>query len=129
VFSNHLSSCTGLTVVVGIGLELAIAVFLRRSMAPPSAPWWPALIAGLDAVLYAALAGFSLPLRRALYAAAIVLFAMAARRQLAVGQVFGCALVLLLTIEPLGVLDISFWLSYGAGGAVLYAGGGRRPAG
>lgn len=127
--TTHLMSISGLHVAMVTGLAMAMASFLRRSLAPRSAPWWPALITGLVAVLYAALAGFSLPVRRALYAAAIVLFAMAARRQLAVGQVFGCALVLLITIEPLGVLDISFWLSYGAVGAILYLVAGRRPAG
>lgn len=68
----------------------------------------------LAALVYAALAGFSLPTQRALIMLAAPLLALLWRRRLGVGVAVGLAAVVVTLITPLAVLSASFWLSFGA---------------
>jgi len=74
-----------------------------------------ASLCGLSAaLLYAALAGFSLPTLRALLMLAVVLLGMQFRRRIDLLQSLSLALLLILVIDPLAVGSGSFWLSFAA---------------
>lgn len=125
----HLMAISGLHLAMVTGLAYGVLAAWRRRFMPRSPSWWPALVTALLGCGYAALAGFALPVRRALLAVLVVLFALAARRMVSGGHVFGVALTAMLWLEPLSVLDASFWLSYGAVAAILYLALARRPHG
>jgi competence protein ComEC len=73
----------------------------------------------LAALLYAALAGFSVPTLRALIMLAVVVFAVLTRRLAAPFDVLQSALLLVLVLDPLAVLSAGFWLSFLAVGLIL----------
>ena len=72
-----------------------------------------AVIAGLiAAVIYAALAGFSIPTQRAIVMLSVVTLAMLTRRLTVPLDVLQSALVLVLIMDPLSILSAGFWLSF-----------------
>lgn len=73
----------------------------------------------LAALIYAALAGFSVPTLRALIMLAVVVFALLTRRLAAPFDVLQSALLLVLVLDPLAVLSAGFWLSFLAVGLIL----------
>ena len=84
------------------------------------------LIAGLCAAFgYSALAGFSLPTVRALVMLCAGFGALLWRRPLQPGRALLVALTVLLAIDPLAVLSIGFWLSFGAVAVLIWAFAGR----
>ncbi len=125
----HLVSISGLHIALVTALGLGLAAFIRRRCFPGSALFWPALAGGLPALAYGALAGFELPVMRALAAALVLLAALALRRQLAPGHAFGIVLTAVLCLDPLAPLDAGFWLSFVAVAAIVFLLAGRRPAG
>jgi len=89
-----------------------------------------AAVAGMAAALvYAALAGFSLPTQRALIMLAAPLLALLWRRRLGVGAALGLAAVVVTLMTPLAVLSASFWLSFGAVAALAWGLAGYRGRG
>ena len=84
----------------------------------------------LSAILYAALAGFSVPTQRALIMVSVVLGALFWRRHYHPLHIILLALLAVLTIDPLAAMSAGFWLSFGAVGVILYVGVGRigKPA-
>ncbi|ROR32655.1 ComEC/Rec2 family competence protein [Inmirania thermothiophila] len=130
--TGHLMAISGLHVGLVAGLVLAVAgrlwgrvpALALRVPAPVAAAW-----AGLAAAAaYAAVAGLSVPTRRALVMLAVVLGARVLRRPLAPGRALGIALAAVLGADPLAVLEAGTWLSFAAV-AVLAAslgGGGVR---
>ncbi|MBW3566803.1 MAG: DNA internalization-related competence protein ComEC/Rec2 [Proteobacteria bacterium] len=125
----HLMAISGLHIGLVAGIGLAVAGFARRRILPGRGLSWPPLLAGLLALAYGALAGFGLPVQRALCAVAIVLLALAWRRNLAPGHAFGIALTAVLCVDPVAPLDVGFWMSFGAVAAIIFVTGGRRPVG
>lgn len=125
----HLVSISGLHIALVTALGLGFATFLRRRFLPRSPLYWPPVLGGLFALAYSALAGFELPVLRALLAAIVLLAALAWRRTLAPGHAFGLVLTVVLCLDPLAPLDAGFWLSFVAVAAILFLLGGRRPAG
>ena len=84
-------------------------------------------IAGLSAaVLYSALAGFSLPTQRACIMLSIVSLIVLMRRKIISWQAWCIALLAALLLNPLSVLIESFWLSFGSVALIIYGIGGRR---
>lgn len=77
---------------------------------------WPALLAAL---IYAALAGFSLPTQRALIMCAAMMLYFARGQAVGVFTCFRYACFAVLLWAPLSVVDPSFWLSFGAVLALL----------
>ncbi|UCH40907.1 MAG: DNA internalization-related competence protein ComEC/Rec2, partial [Gammaproteobacteria bacterium] len=73
-----------------------------------------ALFAMLAALVYAALAGFSLPTVRALVMLAVLLAALQLRQRVNLLQSLSLALVAILLADPRSVGSSSFWLSAGA---------------
>ena len=91
-----------------------------------------ALATGLAAWLYAQLAGWGLPVQRALVMVVTVLLARALARRLPPMQHFGYAAAFVLALQPLSLLSQGAWLSFGAVALLLAFvrdgyGGTRRP--
>lgn len=121
--TNHLVAISGLHV----GMVAALVFFIVRrgwGMLPGlalrlSAPQAGALAAGVAALGYAALAGFSVSTQRALIMLAVVLGAMYFRRTLRPWHAISLALAGVLIVDPRAVLAFGFWLSFGAVVALL----------
>lgn len=90
---------------------------------------WRSLLVLPLAAAYAALAGFNLPVQRALVMLSVYLFYGAQRRSMPWSHGLGVALVAVLLLDPLAPLDTGFWLSFLALAALMLLAAGRREAG
>ena len=116
---SHLMAISGLH----IGLAMAIGWNIGRILKSPilfMAPslgfvrFLPIFCGFFIALLYAYLAGFSLPTQRALIMGGLVLCMLASRMHWSVWQILLFSLSVVLIIQPFSILQISFWLSFGA---------------
>lgn len=127
--TNHLVAISGLH----IGIVAGLLFFLVRRFWPwpeflPS-PKAAALAALVAALLYAALAGFSIPTRRALIMVAVAMLALLGQRTPRPSRVLALALLAVLLLDPLAALAPGFWLSFGAVAVILYGMGARLGTG
>jgi len=115
--TSHLVAISGLHV----GIVSALLFFVSRWL------WLrgPTLLAVFDleaaavisfagAIIYAALAGFSIPTQRALIMLAVALLALTSRRVTTMAAGLSAAVLFVLLWEPLAPLSASFWLSFAA---------------
>jgi len=127
--TNHLLAISGLhvTMIAALvwGLVRGLWARLPALALRVPAPLAGAVGGGLAALGYSLLAGFSVPTQRTLLMLLAVVLAMLARRAIRVRDVLGLALLFVLLWDPLSVLDVGFWLSFGAVGLLVYAGAGR----
>lgn len=129
--TTHLVSVSGLHITLLAGLAYLLGRWLWP-LAPGLALRLPAQQVGavvglLVAVLYALLAGMSLPTQRALVMGAVVFSAWLLRRQTRTSDILLLALTAVLLFDPLAVLSSGFWLSFLSVAALLYAfNGGQR---
>ena len=72
------------------------------------------------ACLYAALAGFSMPTQRALIMLSVIALASVLRSNWPPGSALLIALLLVLMLDPLAILSVGFWLSFGTVWALFY---------
>ena len=125
----HLMAIAGLHIGVVAGfLFLLLRALWRRSA-------WacarcPAQVAGamaalMGAVVYAALAGFTLPTQRALIMLTAFTLGVVLRRRLKPADTLGLAMLGVLLLDPLAAAEASFWLSFGAVAAILFMYSGR----
>lgn len=127
----HLFVVSGLQIALSGGLMLGLSRLWWRSPFAVSnrrSYWLAALPAALVAVLYAMLAGFGLPLQRALIMFGLLLWALTARTEIAPTRGWITALWLVLLGDPLAVLDAGFWFSFAVVGVLLIVVSGRREA-
>jgi competence protein ComEC len=132
---THLMAISGLHIGLLAGFGALLARLLYRRW-PGLAERLPrplaeALLALAFAGVYAGLAGFSLPTRRALAGLAAFLLARLLRRSLGVWSAYGLAVIVVLLLDPLAPLAAGFWLSFGAVAWLLYVfarGSAPRPA-
>jgi len=82
-------------------------------------------LSSMGACAYAALAGFALPTQRALIMLGVFAVTSALRRQWPPGSALHLALLIILLIDPLTVLSVGFWLSFGTVSALFYLHNGR----
>lgn len=130
--TTHLISVSGLHVTLVAGLLF----FFGRwgwSRFPAGALRWPAprvgaLLALGGAALYAALAGFNVPVQRSLVMVALVLLVVGFRPGIAASRTLALALLAVLALAPLEVLGVGMWLSFGSVALLLYAMQGRLAA-
>lgn len=122
----HLMAISGLHAGLVVGLVLMCAGFVQRRRWRPSMHPLAMLFAFACGLAYAGLAGFGLPVRRALVMTGVALLVLAARRERQAGPAFGAALSAVLIVEPLAPLADGFWLSFGAVAALMYIFAGRR---
>ncbi|MGC8731983.1 MAG: DNA internalization-related competence protein ComEC/Rec2, partial [Halothiobacillaceae bacterium] len=127
--TNHLLAISGLHVTMIAGLVWALVRLLWASIPRLAivfpAPLAGALAGGVAALGYSLLAGFSVPTQRTLLMLLAVVLAMLSRRFVRARDVLGLALMFVLLRDPLSVLDVGLWLSFGAVGLLVYAGSGR----
>jgi len=118
----HLISISGfhIALIAGpaalLGRQFArVLLSAGRRCRPPVIACWTAL---LTASLYAALAGFSVPTVRSVIAVMLVAVGVTCRRALKPSQLLVLTGVVVLLVQPLGLLVPGFWLSF-SGVAVL----------
>ena len=128
----HLTAISGLH----IGLIATLAFFIGRWLwALPvfTLHWVPAskmgaVFAMMAAVLYAALAGFSIPTQRALIMVITIMLCLLSNRAMSRFDIFLLALLSVLLISPASVIAPGFWLSFAAVAIIFYTLGGRNRA-
>ncbi len=125
----HILSVSGLHIVLAAGIAYFIFFHLSRYLVLPVL-WWPAAFWGgiaslLSSVIYALLAGFSVPTVRSLIMVASVVVQSFFYKSFAFGTAFMLALFLVLLVNPLSVFSSGFWFSFLATGFLLLIAHGR----
>lgn len=127
--TNHLMSISGLhiTMLAGMAFGFVYALWRRSEKLTLYLPARKgATLAGvIIALLYALLAGFSVPTQRTLYMLAVFALALWSGRNVSVARVLAIALLVVVLLDPWAVLAAGFWLSFGAVAVIAYAAGGR----
>ena len=127
--TSHLMAISGLHISLVAGLVFLLARFCwsRFGLFTETIPARrvAALLALLAALLYAALAGFSLPTQRAVIMIGVVMLALITGRHTRSLNVLCLAMLGVLAVDPLAVLSAGWWLSFSAVSLILYVGGGR----
>ncbi len=127
--TTHLMAISGLHIglVAGFTFLLARRIWSGLGSAPLylAAPRFAALPALLAALVYASLAGFSIPTQRALIMVAVVMVATFLRSKPFPSHSLALALFLILILDPLAVLSAGFWLSFAAVAIILFGMSGR----
>lgn len=127
--TNHLMAIAGLHIGFVAGLVFLAIRWLWRQI--PRAPLWipapqaAAISSLVAALIYAALAGFSIPTQRAVIMLGVFLLGILGRRYIPPWRSLILALIAVLVWDPLSVLEIAFWLSFGAIGLLAYGLSGR----
>ncbi len=127
--TSHLVAISGLHVGLVAGLVFFLARFAwSRAGALPlyyPSPKAAAVAAMSGAVLYAALAGFSVPTQRALIMVMVVMGGLLLQRRRRPSDILAAALLCVLLFDPLAVMSAGFWLSFLAVGVILMTMSGR----
>lgn len=125
---THLVSISGLHITMVAGLAGALAAGLLRLRPTLRVP--PRLVIAavtvLAALIYALLAGFSVPTQRTLFMLATTALLLASRRTYTPFQIWWLALTVVLLIDPFAVLAPGLWLSFGLVAALMAATLARR---
>lgn len=124
----HLFVISGqhISLVAGLAYGL-VTLLVRLGVWPVRIAWLPAAcgLAFAAAFAYGALAGFGVPVRRALIMIAVVLLWRMFYRPLSSWQPWLLALALVLATDPLVMLQAGFWLSFTAVAVLLLVFSGR----
>lgn len=127
--TNHLMSISGLHITMLAGLAFAfVRALWRRSerlaLALPARK--AATGAGvLVAMVYALIAGYSVPAQRTFLMLLVIALALWSGRNVSIARVLTLALLVVVVLDPWAVLAPGFWLSFGAVAIIAYALGGR----
>lgn len=121
----HLMAISGLHIGLVAGLVYLFAGFLwrlagRGCLILP-APQVAAVAALLAAVLYAMLAGFTIPTQRAVVMLSVAMLHIVFKRTpLPASKTIALSLILVLLLDPIAVLAQGFWLSFLAVSLIIY---------
>ena len=122
--TNHLIAISGLHIGLVSGFCYWIALFLWKKstklchrLPAQKASAVAALAAGL---LYAAMAGFSVPTQRASIMLAVFVVTLLLNRSVRGGYVLLLAMFFILLLDPMAVLSAGFWLSFAAVAIILW---------
>jgi competence protein ComEC len=129
---NHLMSISGLHITMLAGLAFAFSAFIWRRF-PSLVMQMPtrkaATIVGLFvALLYALLAGMSVPTQRTLYMLGTFALALLYGKNLGISRALAIALIVVVVLDPWAVIAPGFWLSFGAVAIIAYVSVGRLAA-
>jgi len=122
--TSHLIAISGLH----IGLIAGLVFFMTRWLwgfykngaeIIPS-PKIAAIFAILSAVIYSAMAGFSLPTQRALIMLCVIMISILIDVRAQSWKTLAIALLLVLILSPFAVMNPGFWLSFFAVAIILY---------
>jgi len=121
--TNHLMVISGLHLSLVAWLVYHLACFLARQI-PALCLVIPAnrlasVIAMVSVFLYGGIAGFSLPVQRAVVMVCCLMTGQILLRQTAPGNSLCLALLLVLVVDPLAPLSKGFWLSFMAVAVLL----------
>lgn len=122
--TNHLMAIAGLHIGFMSLFIYSIIVRCWRYM-PKLCLIMPAQQAGaigglLMAIVYSAMAGFSIPTKRACLMISFVLISLISRRKIRSWHALLSALFVILLINPFSVLSESFWLSFASVALIIY---------
>lgn len=130
--TTHLVAISGshITLIAGLLFFVARWGWARAGSWPLRfpAPKAAAVIALAGAVYYAALAGFSVPVQRALIMVVVVMAGILWQRHRQLSHTLAMALLLVLLYDPLAVMEAGFWLSFGTVAMILFAMSNRLAA-
>lgn len=98
---------------------------VRKVRQPVAKPVFAISLSLAGACVYAALAGFSLPTQRALVMLVVLVVAVVLRRTWPPATSLIVALLLVVLLDPLVVLSVGFWLSFGTVFAIFFLHNGR----
>ena len=127
--TNHLMAIAGLHIgIIAWFVYVGVNWLWRRSSR--LLLWVPAQqastsIALIVAIIYSAIAGFSLPTQRASFMLIIFSGLLLMKRQTNAWYVWALALWFVLLLNPLVTLTESFWLSFGTIALIIYGMSGR----
>ena len=124
----HLIAISGLHIglIAFLGVLFGRLVFLLFTQEKFNRYKFEAIFAIMFAMFYALLAGFSIPTMRALIMVVTFSIAYALKKNISRWQAWSMALLFVLLIDPMSVLDLGFWFSFGAVAALMFAFTGRK---
>lgn len=116
--TSHLLAISGLHIGLVAGLAFWLGRFLwtrsLRLMLLVPAQQAGAMFALFIALVYAVLAGFSIPTQRALIMIVIIMWGWLSRRRYAPSTILACAAMGVLLWDPMAPMSPGFWLSFTA---------------
>ncbi len=114
--TSHLLAISGLHIgllaTLCFFISRKIVCFFPRLLLYQPAMCWAAASTILISLLYALLAGFSLPTQRAFIMISVVMLGICFRRKVLSWQSYFLAMLLVILSNPLSVLQPGFWLSF-----------------
>lgn len=125
--TTHLIVISGshIALVAGLMYWLTLKLVTRLPIFRYSPPQMAALASLLTAMVYASLAGFVVPTKRAVIMLGIVMIASFYQRQISHLHSLALAIMGILLLNPLALLSIGFWLSFLAVVLIMYRVDGR----
>lgn len=127
--TNHLMAIAGLHVGIISGLTYSIVLFVIRRVtyivARVPAQYIAMMSALIVGLLYAALAGFSIPTQRAAIMLTVGTIFMLQQRNASPWFILSSAILIVLLVNPFVVLSDSFWLSFSTIAWIFYCMSGR----
>jgi competence protein ComEC len=128
--TSHLVAISGLHVslVAGLMFWLTQVVWVRCGYLVEHYPARKvaAVTAVIAALLYALLAGFGIPARRALIMVTIVMLSVVSDQGISFSRTIALAAIIILLLDPLAVLSPGWWLSFWAVTTIAYCITGRH---
>ncbi len=122
---NHLMSISGLhiTMLAGLAFTLISFIWRRFSRLVMCMPTKKAATIGgaLAALLYACLAGLSIPTQRTLYMLTVVALVLLLNKRINFSRVLLIALFVVVLFDPWSVVAPGFWLSFSAVAIITFA--------
>ncbi|BAP54496.1 DNA internalization-related competence protein ComEC/Rec2 [Thioploca ingrica] len=128
--TTHLIVISGSHISLVALLVFEITLRFWRYLGKPTlwlpAPYFAAVWGLLAAGFYALLAGFMVPTQRALIMLVVALSGILFTRRVMPSSILAFSLLIVLLWDPLAVLSLGFWLSFGAVAVIVYVLTNRR---
>jgi len=122
--TSHLIAISGLHIGLIAGLVFFLSRWLwaysRRGVEFIASPKIAAVFAIAAALIYSAMAGFSLPTQRALIMLCVIMFSILFDIRAKSWNTLAIALLLILILSPFAIMNPGFWLSFFAVAIIIY---------